>query len=108
MTKGNVIICIINSMSLEISLCFGIIKKGFLMEAEIESCPENWTGIILIDSIMNWLYKFVAWHEQKCRDGIRKISASMEHILSAFMKSCYWDGLGDLKAVSVLTYSRFD
>lgn len=72
MTWANAIMCMINSMCLERVSCFGMMNKGFMMEAEIESCPEKWIGFILIERRIKWYFKFWAQHEQKCRDRIRK------------------------------------
>lgn len=72
MTCANAIMCMINSMCLERASCFGMMNKGFMMEAEIESCPEKWIGFILIERRIKWHFKFCAQHEQKCRDRIRK------------------------------------
>lgn len=57
MTRANAIMCMINSMCLKRALCFGIIKKGFMMEAEIESCPKEWIGF-MIERRIKWHFKF--------------------------------------------------
>lgn len=71
-TRANAIMCMINSMCLARASCFGMIKKVFTMEAEIEYCPEEWIGFILIERRIKWHFKFWALYEQKCRDRIRK------------------------------------
>lgn len=47
MSGVNVIIRMIYSMCLERATCFGMTKKGFMMEAETEYYPEEWIGFIL-------------------------------------------------------------
>lgn len=47
MSGVNVIMRMINFMCLERVLCFGTIKKGFMMEVEIEYYFEEWMGFTL-------------------------------------------------------------
>lgn len=72
MTRADAIICMINSMCLKRALCFGMINKGFMMEAETESYPKEWIEFIIIEKRIKGYFKFLAQHEQECRDGIRK------------------------------------
>lgn len=74
MSGVNVIMHMIDSMCLERASCFGMTKKGFMMEAETEYYPEEWIGFTLNWRKMKWHSKFWAQHEKNCRNRIRKHS----------------------------------